>query len=268
MNNFIKQVIEETFASKAQQRFFYAKANEKGASKKEKKKWSKWANEFSKKTDFDKIPDKKDEEVDPNQTELQFDEIVDKNGNIAHGKKPTNLATKGVTSNSTSDEVAKTGAGQMGYYGVKGIGYRRYWGESEEITKEKILEIAMGDALGYDATMGQDKDIEDAETYFKDELGLDDNETEERLEKMGYDKELPDDKVRLVGNPKKFMEEYIESILDRKTKDNEIVTKEKEQNEEKEINPIVLKQLKSLKNSLDSNDLSIDDVLKHLKNNE
>ena len=41
MNNFIKGVIEETFASKAQQRFFYAKANEKGASKKEKGKWSK-----------------------------------------------------------------------------------------------------------------------------------------------------------------------------------------------------------------------------------
>ena len=40
MNNFIKQVIEEKFASKAQQRFFYAKANEKGKPKKEKKKWS------------------------------------------------------------------------------------------------------------------------------------------------------------------------------------------------------------------------------------
>jgi hypothetical protein len=37
MNNFIKQVIEEKFASKAQQRFFYAKANEKGKPKKEKK---------------------------------------------------------------------------------------------------------------------------------------------------------------------------------------------------------------------------------------
>ena len=58
MNNFIKQIIEEKFASKAQQRFFYAKANEKGTSKKEKKKWNKWANEFSSETNFDKIPDK------------------------------------------------------------------------------------------------------------------------------------------------------------------------------------------------------------------
>ena len=38
MNQFLKQVIEEKFVSKKQQRFFYAKANEKGASKKEKKK--------------------------------------------------------------------------------------------------------------------------------------------------------------------------------------------------------------------------------------
>ena len=64
MNNFIKQVIEEKFASKAQQRFFYAKANEKGKPKKEKNKWGKWAKEFSDKSNFEEIPDKKEKEVD------------------------------------------------------------------------------------------------------------------------------------------------------------------------------------------------------------
>ena len=103
MNNFIKQVIEEKFASKAQQRFFYAKANEKGKPKKEKKKWSKWAKEFSDKTDYDEIPDKVEKEVD---------EIVDEKGNFAKGKKPPNFNSKGTTSNSTSDEVALTSAGQ------------------------------------------------------------------------------------------------------------------------------------------------------------
>jgi len=53
MNNFIKQVIEEKFASKAQQRLFFAKA--KGGKN---KKWSKWAKEFSDDTDYSKIPDK------------------------------------------------------------------------------------------------------------------------------------------------------------------------------------------------------------------
>jgi phosphoribosyl-ATP pyrophosphohydrolase len=84
---------------------------------------------------------------------------------------------------------------------------------------------------------------------------------------MGYDKKLPADKVRLVENPKKFMEEYIESVLAKKAKDNEIVSKD-EQTEEKEINPIVLKQLKSLKNTMNSHKLSINDIMKHLKDNE
>ena len=35
MDKYIKNIIEETFASKKQQRFFYAKANDKSTSKKE-----------------------------------------------------------------------------------------------------------------------------------------------------------------------------------------------------------------------------------------
>jgi hypothetical protein len=230
MNNFIKQVIEEKFASKAQQRFFYAKANEKGKPKKEKKKWSKWAKEFSDKTNYDEIPDK---------VETEVDEIVDKYGNIATGKKPTDFNTKGVTQKKTSDGSTM-----------------RYWAESD-----------MSKALGFDDTMAKDADYEDAEDHFKGELGLDEPEAEDRLAQMGYDKKLPADKVRLVENPKKFMEEYIESVLSKRAKDNEIVSKD-EQTEEKEINPIVLKQLKSLKNTMNSHKLSINDIMKHLKDNE
>jgi hypothetical protein len=71
MNNFIKQVIEEKFASKAQQRYFYAQAGKGG---KKGKKWAKWAKEFSDDTDFEKIPEKVEEE--------EIDEIVDEKGNI------------------------------------------------------------------------------------------------------------------------------------------------------------------------------------------
>lgn len=250
MNNFIKQVIEEKFASKAQQRFFYAKANEKGASKKEKKKWGKWAKEFSDKTDYEKIPDKVENEV-------EVDEIVDKNGNIARSKKSTDANTKGITSNKTTDEVVKTARGQSGSYHTSGTqNYTRYWGESD-ISK----------ALGAKDTIIQDLPYDDAKDHMEDDLGLDDSEAEERLAQMGYDKKLPDDKVRLVENPKKFMEEYIESVLKSKGKDNDIVPKE-EEIEEKEINPIILKQLKSLKNSLQSHNLSVNDIMKHLKDNE
>lgn len=245
MNKFIKQVIEEKFASKAQQRFFYAQAGKGG---KKGKKWSKWAKEFSDKTDFDNIPDKVEEK--------EVDEIVDKHGNIATGKKPTDFDTKGITQKKTSDEVAKSAFGSMGRMAKVGGTTMRYWAESD-----------MSKALGFDDTMAKDVDYDDAEEHFKDELGLDEPEVDDRLAQMGYDKKLPDDKVRLVENPKKFMEEYIESILSKKEKDNEIVSKD-DQTEEKEINPIVLKQLKSLKNTMDSHKLSINDIIKHLKDSE
>jgi hypothetical protein len=245
MNNFIKQVIEEKFASKAQQKFFFAKANEKGKPKKEKKKWSKLAKEFSDDTNYDKIPDKIEK--------TEVDEIVDSKGNIQRSKKSPNSASKGVTQNRTSDEVAKTATGQMGSYGGSGAQpYRRYWGESD-----------MSKSLGYDKTLGQDADIENAEEYFEKELGMDDSEAEDRLNAMGYDPNLPKDKVRLVENPKKFIEEYIESLMSNKSMENDIVSKN-----DKEISPIVKKQIKSLKNTMNSHNLSIDDIIKFIKNDE
>jgi hypothetical protein len=246
MNNFIKQIIEEKFVSKSQQRFFYAKANEKGSSKKEKEKWGKMAKEFSDKTNFKKIPNKVEKDVD---------EIVDVDGNIAMSKKPTDANTKGITSAETTDQVVKNARGQSGSYYTSGTqNYTRYWGESD-----------MSKSLGFEKTMKQDDSYEEAKDHFEKDLGLDEPEAEERLNQMGYDKNLPDDKVRLVENPKKFMEEYIESIINKKNeKNNDILSKEGEI-EEKEINPIVLKQLKSLKNTMDSNGLTSDDVLKHLK---
>ena len=53
--------LEEEFKSKAQARYFYAKANEKG---KEGKKWKKWAKEFADDTeDFDELPEKKEKKI-------------------------------------------------------------------------------------------------------------------------------------------------------------------------------------------------------------
>jgi hypothetical protein len=252
MNNFIKQVIEEKFESKKQQRFFYAKAKDKTLPKKKRKKWGKWAKEFSAKTNFKKLPEKKEKEVD---------EIVDTNGNIIKGKKPTDLDTRGVTSNSTSDEVASTAMGQMGQ-GTLGAGgnrvYKRFWGESD-----------MSTALGYEDTLGKDKTYNQAYNHFTKELGLSHEEAIERLGQLGYEENLPDDKVRLVENPRKFIEEYLESLLAKKTAQSDIVQNDQdEEEEEKEINPIILKQIRSLKNTLNNNNLSVRDILKHLKDNE
>lgn len=245
MNNFIKQIIEEKFASKAQQRFFFAKSN--GGKN---KKWSKWAKEFSDDTDYEKIPDKVEKEVD---------EVVDNKGNIAIGKKPTNFDKVGITQNKTTDEVVKTAHGQMGAIGaVSGRGAMntlKYWTESN-----------LTGALAADTLLrGDDVDYEDAKDEFED-LGIDDPiEQDKRAKQLGFDPKLPDGQIRLVENPKKYMEEYIESVLSKKKVDNEIVSKETEM---KEISPIIKKQIKSLKNSMDSHNLTINDIMNHLKDNE
>jgi hypothetical protein len=262
MNNFIKQVIEEKFVSKAQQKFFYAKANEKGSSTKEKKKWSKMADEFSKKTNFDKIPNKKGKTKDENQSEEQFDEIIDDDANIMTSNIPKSNKTKGIGSKSTSDEIVNSSMGMMGTFGVagglgRGATTLRYWAESD-----------MSKALGYEDTLGQDQDYEDAKNHFEDKLGLSDDEAEERLEKLGYDEKLPEDKVRLIEHPKKFIEEYIESVLNKKTKDNELVKSTQNEIDEKSINPILLRQLKSLKDTLKDNDLTVNDIVNYLNDNE
>ena len=261
MNNFIKQVIEEKFASKAQQRFFYAQAGKKG---KKGKKWSKWAKEFSDKTDFSKLPEKANEE--------EVDEIVDKNGNIARSKKPGDLATKGISSNSITDKVVKTGGGEMGIHGVHGTHTSlRYWAENREpITKEKLIEIAMNDALGAEETImkpGGPADYEEAKKEME-ELTGDEDEAKDRLEKMGYDEHLPEDKLRLVENPRKFMEDYIQSVMSKK-KDNDILNKSNDEEiEVKEVNPIVQKQIKSLKNSIKSHGLSTKQVMSMLQKDD
>jgi hypothetical protein len=245
MNNFIKQVIEEKFASKAQQRFFFAKS--KGGKN---KKWSKWAKEFSDDTDYSKIPDKVEKEVD---------EIVDDKGNIARGKKPTNFDKVGITQHKTTDEVVKMAHGQMGAIGkVSGRGAMntlKYWAESD-----------MSKVLGADKLLhSDDVDYEEAKDEYED-LGIEDPiEQDKRAKQLGFDPNLPDGQQRIVENPKKYMEEYIESVLSKKKMDNEIVPKE---TEVKEISPIIKKQIKSLKNSMDSHNLSINDIVNHLKDNE
>lgn len=240
MNNFIKQVIEEKFASKAQQRFFYAQAGKGG---KKGKKWAKWAKEFSADTNFKKIPEKV-------KKEKEIEEIVDDQGNIKRSDVPTAIKKNTIGSKKRTDKVVKTGAGAMGIHGVHGTHTSlRYWAESD-----------MSGALGYDDTLGDDATYDEAYTHFTKKLGLSDEEAKERLKAMGY---IPgeEEMVRLVENPKKFMQDYIESVLVKKSDDKDVLEKESEEM----LNPLVKKQIDSLKKSLKNNNIPLDTVLKHLK---
>ena len=60
---------------------------------------------------------------------------------------------------------------------------------------------------------------------------------------MGYDKNLPDDKVRLIENPKKFMNDYIESIIYKKTLENDLVKKNTDETEENKEIPSIIRKI-------------------------
>lgn len=241
MNNFIKQVIEEKFASKAQQRFFYAQAGKGG---KKGKKWAKWAKEFSADTDFKKIPEKAEKED-------EIEEIVDDKGNIKRSDVPLAIKKSTIGSKKRTDKVVKTGAGAMGTHGVHGTHTTlKYWAESD-----------MSGALGYDDTLGDDATYDQAYEHFTKKLGLSDEEAKERLKALGY---IPGEKdlVRLVENPKKYMNDYIESVLVKKTDDTDVLSKDENK---VELNPLIKKQVDSLKKSLKNNNISIDKIIKQLK---
>ena len=59
--NIIDKLINEKFESKKQQKYFYSQCNDKSLTKKERNKWCKMSQEFSKDTDFSKLPEKKDD---------------------------------------------------------------------------------------------------------------------------------------------------------------------------------------------------------------
>jgi hypothetical protein len=53
--------------------------------------------------------------------------------------------------------------------------------------------------------------------------------------------------------------------LDRKNTNNDVLKKD---NEKKELNPLVQKQLNSLKSTIEDNNLDLDQILDYLKNEQ
>lgn len=259
MNNFIEQIIDEAFKSRAQQGLFFAKG-------KKSKKWSKMAKEFAKKTDFDKdlpykVKKKKSQEEQKLSSEVhngEVDEIVDADGDIKTGDETGN-PNAFIRSKKTTDQVAKATMGQMGSFGVLGgaTGANKtlkYWAESD-----------MSKALGNEIKNDSDRDMDDAVEYFEKDLEVsDEDEAKDRAKKMGFDPNLPDGKMRLIEDPRKYIEEY----LTQKGRDNELVKKQANERSKNPISPIIKRQLGSIKQAMKSNNLSVSDITEYLEDNE
>jgi len=282
MNNFIKQVITESIRSRREARYSYSKKGDRSLKRQNHYKDETEVDEMT--TEFQEIPtnvcekkekiqkpsshDKGNTKVYPTRPtpwskpvkkskEKEVDEIVDADGNIATGDMPGN-PNAFIRSKRTSDQVAKTSMGMMGSFGVLGgntSGNKtlKYWAESD-----------MSKALGADETILEPgTDYEDAVEHFEDDLEVEPDEAKERAEKMGYDPTLPDGKMRLIEDPIQYIGEY----LTKKVKSREFVKKSELECPKKNINPILLKQLASIKQSLKNNGLTSKDITEYLEDN-
>lgn len=225
MDQRLINIINEKFQSKKQQKYFFAKCNDDSLSKKEKKKWCSMADEFAKDTNFKKLPEKANEE--------EIEEIIDYDGSISSSKIPKNVRVKTTTAKKTSDQAEKA-TSQPPFQ--KGQYMKRYWGEAE-----------MDDALGFDDTMDKNLSYEEALKHFMDELGFDEVDAKERLEKMGY---IPssEDKIRIVEKgvyTKKTIEEYVDTLVKSKSAQNDVIEPTTEE-VEYEPNEIIQRKLNHL----------------------
>ena len=98
-------------------------------------------------------------------------------------------------------------------------------------------------------------------------LGLTREKALDKMVDLGYNEDLPKGQVIMVENPKKYIEEYIDELLKKKNNNDDLVSKD-EEIEEVEINPIVKRQINSLKNSMKTYGLKPDHIMKGLKDDE
>ena len=79
--------LQEKFQSKSQQKYFFARCNDKSQSKKIRDKWCRMADEFAQDTKFDKLPEKKKEPKE----NFSFDDYTKKVGAALAGGMKKNL---------------------------------------------------------------------------------------------------------------------------------------------------------------------------------
>jgi hypothetical protein len=207
----------------------------------------------------------------------EIDELVDPDGSIISSSIPIlnqrNLAKK------TMDQTVRMAKSNQFPF------MRVYYGESEEDKGTTISEVDQSESFGFDETENVST-YDQADEIFKDQLGVEDDvEREERVKRLGFDRNLDKQlknekkrgeckncftKRRLSELEKEKMVKMIdEIILSKKSKDKEMVKKTKEEKEEKKpISKILIRSLESIKRIADKENISIEKLIKHLKQGE
>jgi len=220
-----------------------------------------------------KIPEKYKEKETEIDSELA--EFVDSDGTLLGSNIP--MLDQQMHPHKTLDQTVKMARANQWPY------YKRYYGESEEDKSDKLLdEVDQSESFGFEET----EDVstyDEADEIFKDELGVeDDMEREERVKRLGFDRNLDKQlknekkrgmcrncftKRRLSELEKQKMTDLIDEILvKKKKKSNDVVPKD--DSEDSPVSKILIKNIESIKKIAEKEGISINKLIKHLKEGE
>lgn len=197
----------------------------------------------------------------------EIEELVDSDGAMLGSNVP--ILNQVLSPKSTTDQtVAMARIAQDPFR----LGYRVYWGESEDEKTNTISEVDYSDAFGYEET----KDLSYDETVDAlEDMGV--VNPNERADEFGKDPKLEKSKVKgsfvkqrlsekeKIEEEKKQMLKMVEDILTKKNKDKSDII-EKENN--KPIDKFLKKNIESIKKIAKKEGVSINDIIKALKNDE
>ena len=220
-----------------------------------------------------KIPEKyKEKEIEG---EGELAEFVDSDGTLLGSNIP--MLDQQMHPHKTLDQTIKMARANQWPY------YKRYYGESIENNIKNLLdEVDQSESFGFEET----EDVstyDEADEIFKDELGVeDDMEREERVKRLGFDRNLDKQlknekkrgmcrncftKRRLSELEKEKMTDLIDEILvKKKKKSNDVVPKD--YSEDSPVSKILIRNIESIKKIADKEGISINKLIKHLKEGE
>jgi len=157
---------------------------------------------------------------------------------------------------------------------------RIYYGEGEESNGKPLSEVDQSESFGFEET-------EDARTYdeaseIMDELGVEDPiERDERVKRFGFDPNL-DRQLKIEKKhgeckncfTKRRLAEFAkqkvdEMLFSKKNKEKEIVNKNKpEQEDDSVMSKLLIRNIEAIKRLADKENISIEKLVKHLKQGE
>lgn len=206
----------------------------------------------------------------------ELGELVNPDGSLMGSSVPI-LNQRNLAKKTTDQTVRMTRANQFPFIRV-------YYGEGEEVDGKLLDEVDQSESFGFEET-------EDAPTYdvankILKKMGVEDPfERNERLERLGFDRKLDKElkyekkrgeckncftKRRLSELEKQKMEKMIDEILlSKKSKDKEVVKKTKESNDDDSVmSKLLIRNIEAIKKLADRENISIDKLVKHLKQGE